>query len=80
MSKNIAATPRTPDEILTTVEAARFARQSPRTFEKLRCTGGGPPFLKPSPKCVRYLKSDVLKWLENSRRSSTSAGAEAAAR
>ena len=65
------------DEVLTTEEAAKFAKHSPRTFEHLRCSGNGPPYFKPSPKVVRYLKSDVLASLEASRRTSTSEGSEA---
>lgn len=44
---------------------------SVRTVQRWRCEGGGPPFHKLKGAC-RYRRSDVEKWLETTRRSSTS--------
>ncbi|MCU1362769.1 MAG: hypothetical protein JWM55_597 [Acidimicrobiaceae bacterium] len=39
---------------------------------QLRYTGKGPRFLKPTPKTVVYVESEVIEWLENSGRDKTS--------
>jgi hypothetical protein len=65
------------DEILDTKGAAAFVKVSDRTLEGFRVRGGGPLFLNPSPKIVRYLKSDLIAWLKDHRRVSTSDGGEA---
>lgn len=38
---------------------------------QLRYAGGGPKFLKPTPRVVVYRESDVLAWLNGSERTST---------
>lgn len=38
---------------------------------QLRFTGGGPKFLKPTPRKVVYRERDVVEWLEASERTST---------
>jgi hypothetical protein len=63
------------DEIFDTKGAAAFIKVSDRTLEGLRVHGGGPYFLNPSPRIVRYLKSDLISWLRDHRRASTSDGA-----
>lgn len=39
-----------------------------------RHTGGGPKYKQPSPRKVLYLGDDMIEWLENSTRESTSDG------
>lgn len=63
---------RDPDELLTTEGAARLLKRSPRTLEKARMTGDGPPFVKLSPRCVRYRRRDLYKHVEERLRASTS--------
>jgi len=64
--------------LLTTEQAAARCGLSPRTLEKLRITGGGPPFLKLG-RSVRYDPADLDEWIASARRRSTSdAGAGAA--
>ncbi|WP_243841253.1 helix-turn-helix domain-containing protein [Novosphingobium sp. PhB55] len=46
---------------LTNSEAAEFLRLSPRTLEKLRVIGGGPPFKKFGRR-VLYSLVDVELW------------------
>jgi hypothetical protein len=65
------------DEIFDTKGAAAFVKVSDRTMEGFRVRGGGPHFLNPSPKIVRYLKSDLIAWLRDHRRVSTSDGGHA---
>lgn len=60
------------EEIFDTKGAAAFVKLSDRTLEGFRVRGGGPHFLNPSPKIVRYLKSDLITWLRDHRRVSTS--------
>lgn len=40
-------------------------------LNQLRYAGGGPKFLKPTPRVVVYRESDVLEWLNRSERTST---------
>ena len=58
---------------LTTKEAAAYLGVSPRTLEKYRVTGGGPPFHKVFTRVV-YDAADLDEWLHGCRRSSTSDG------
>lgn len=54
------------DTYLDTAEAAAFlgergVRTAPQTLRKLRSTGGGPTFFKPSLRCV-YRRRDLVSW------------------
>ena len=60
------------ERLLTSQEAADFLRLTPRFLEMRRFRGGGPPFIRVSGRCVRYLKSDLREWVEGLRRTSTS--------
>lgn len=51
-------------KILTTKQAADFLQVSERTLQRYRDEGRGPKFLEPEPKVIRYLESDLIKWLE----------------
>jgi hypothetical protein len=66
-----------PEEVFDTEGAAAFLRLSERTLEGLRVRGGGPAFLNPSVRIVRYLKSDLIAWLKDHRRVSTSGAGDA---
>ena len=57
--------------LLSTEAAARRFGLSPRTLEKWRLTGGGPPYLKLG-RIVRYDLGDMETWLEEQVRLSTS--------
>ena len=68
------------NQLLTTAEAAARVRLSPKTLEKLRVIGGGPHYKKLSG-AVRYKEQDLMAWVEDSTRTSTSDhGTVAAAR
>jgi hypothetical protein len=69
--------PTDPDALLSTEEVASIRRQSPRTIEKERLTGGGCPFIKLG-RSVRYRRQDVLEDIERRQRLSTSDSGEAA--
>lgn len=52
-------------------DAARVLHLSPKTLEKKRHTGDGPPFVKIG-KLVRYRRCDLLAFLNEHVRTSTS--------
>ena len=60
-----------PDPLLTTDEAARHVRLSPRTLERYRVTGEGPEYLKVGRR-VFYRLSALDEWLGGKWRRSTS--------
>lgn len=54
------------DQFLNTVDAAKMMSLSPRTLERIRVEGGGPPFLKAGPgkrSRVLYRYQDLIDWL-----------------
>lgn len=60
------------DLLLTDIEAGEFIGGkekplSPRTLAGWRSRRYGPPFVKPSPKCVRYRISDLRTWMASRR-------------
>ena len=61
-----------PDRLVTTDEAAESLTVSPRTMEKWRVTGNGPPFVR-LPRGVRYRVSDLREWVEGVRRKTPTA-------
>ena len=63
---------------LKTEEAAEHAGFSGSCFRKLRCWGGGPPFIKVG-SAVRYDQSALDAWMAERTRSSTKDEAPAAA-
>ncbi len=58
-------------ELLKTEQGARWLGLSPRTLEKMRCEGGGPPFRKHG-RLVFYHEDDLRAWSEAQTRRSTS--------
>lgn len=56
---------------LNNQEAAEFLRLSPRTLEKQRVQGGGPPYRKFGAR-VLYSLTDLEAWALDRRRLSTS--------
>lgn len=59
------------DEWLTPSEAAQLAKLSVRTLSDRRWKKTGPPYRKLSPGKggrVRYLRSDVLAWLQGEQK------------
>jgi hypothetical protein len=58
---------------LRTPDAARYCGVSPRTLEKWRVSGGGPPYSRPPKRhFVVYHVDDLEAWLGSGRRRSTS--------
>lgn len=59
------------DGLFKTRQAAEFLNTTDRQLEIWRQTGGGPPFVKLSPRAVRYRKYDLEKWIESRIKTST---------
>ena len=59
------------DEMLDTKAVAAWLGIAPITIAKGRCTGLGPPYVRLTPKAIRYRKSDVEKWLNEQTFSNT---------
>lgn len=53
---------------MTTEEVAHALNVSVGTVKRWRSKGGGPRVTVLGPRCVRYLKSDVLAFMRASRR------------
>lgn len=58
----------TPDQVCELVPG-----MTKTNLSQLRFKGGGPKFLKPTPRTVVYRRADVIAWLEASERTSTAA-------
>jgi len=61
-----------PGRLFDTESAAAFCRFAKHTFEKLRVKGGGPRYVLASRKKVLYFERDLIDWLWERRRTSTS--------
>ena len=53
-------------------EAGEYLGVSVSQLAKMRCSGLGPRFVKLSHKVVGYWETDLISWLENRARTSTS--------
>lgn len=60
------------DALLIETAAAAFIGFTPRTLQAWRVRGGGPRFIKISTRAIRYRKRDLIHWIEQRLRSSTS--------
>lgn len=59
------------DELLDTAGVANWIGLSSQFLTIARSKGYGPKFQKLSPRCVRYRRGEVLKWLKARTHSST---------
>ncbi|MDR3606243.1 MAG: helix-turn-helix domain-containing protein [Oligoflexia bacterium] len=60
------------DALLTEQQAAAFIGFTPRALQSWRCRGGGPVFVRVSARAIRYRLRDLMSWVEERLRSSTS--------
>ena len=58
---------RSRDSILTPKQLAEEFDKNERVTESWRRNGNGPPYFRPTGRCVYYKWGDVLDWLEKSR-------------
>ncbi len=54
-------------ELLDSRQAAKVVNVRPRTLEGWRRRGCGPPFIRLSPRAVRYRIEDLERWIEEHR-------------
>ena len=60
-----------PDALLTEEQAAEFINFTPRFLQARRQRGGGPAYVRVSPRAVRYMRRDLISWAEERRQTST---------
>jgi predicted DNA-binding transcriptional regulator AlpA len=61
------------EHAMNEVVAAEFIGSSPRTLQRWRGTGEGPPYHRLGRRKVIYFRSELLAWLAGRRHTSTSA-------
>ena len=59
-------------EPLLHADAARLLALTPRALEAWRTRGGGPPFVHISSRAVRYRRNELVAWVDQRIRRSTS--------
>ncbi|WEV68746.1 helix-turn-helix domain-containing protein [Bifidobacterium sp. ESL0775] len=59
------------DAVLTPKQVEEIYHIKRNHLSQLRYSGQGPVYMKPAPRTILYLKSDVDKWLAASRRITT---------
>jgi predicted DNA-binding transcriptional regulator AlpA len=62
-----------PASLLTEAEAAKLLKFTPRFLQARRVRGDGPAYVSVSSRAVRYRRSDLVAWIEERVRTSTSA-------
>lgn len=65
-------------EFESVADLAARTGTSEKFWHNLRCSGGGPRYVKLSPTIVRYRRADVDEWLAARERESTFDGRNAA--
>ena len=60
-----------PDDLLPTRETADLIGTSHQWLEIGRTKGYGPPFVRISPRCIRYRRSAIITWLDSRTFNST---------
>jgi predicted DNA-binding transcriptional regulator AlpA len=60
-----------PDDLLTSAQTAHLLGYSKEWVECGRSRGWGPPFIRLSPRRVRYRRGDIKAWLNERRHRST---------
>ena len=61
-----------PLALLTEADAAELLKFTRRFLQARRVRGDGPPFIRISSRAIRYRREDLLAWLEQRVRTSTS--------
>jgi len=59
-------------QLLSSKDLEKFTGLTQRFWESRRLTGDTPPFVRLSPRAIRYRWGDVQEWLEKRLRTSTS--------
>lgn len=58
--------------LLTEKQAAEFLGFTARALQKWRIQGTGPKFVRISSRAIRYQVQDLIDWIEENKRQSTS--------
>jgi hypothetical protein len=66
------------DALFSQKTPAAVLNLSEATFERHRWAGTGIPFIKLSPRCCRYRKSDIVAWLNKHQSLQSTSQADAA--
>jgi hypothetical protein len=69
--------PTDPNVLVDQVDAAAILDVTPRSMERWRLIGDGPPFIRISSRCVRYRLGDLHEWVASRRQTSTTQAAAA---
>ncbi len=68
-----------PDQLMRQEQAALILGVTPRCLENWRWRGGGPRWIRISARCIRYRRSDLIRFIEERVKTNTSdIGADAA--
>lgn len=59
------------DTLLNVREVAERYKLSKSTLDKLRCIGGGPPYIRMGRRRVVYAVADIEAWIANRKHTST---------
>jgi predicted DNA-binding transcriptional regulator AlpA len=70
MSSSIETLDAPPAEYMSVLDVATYTSLSAEFWNRLRSTGGGPPYIK-LPRMVRYRRVDIDAWMTERMRSST---------
>jgi predicted DNA-binding transcriptional regulator AlpA len=58
--------------LLTPKEAAKLLKVSLSWLAKARMRGDGPPYIRISPRSIRYTEATLMQWMKSRQRTSTS--------
>jgi predicted DNA-binding transcriptional regulator AlpA len=58
--------------LLTPKEAAKLLKVSLSWLAKARTRGDGPPYIRISPRSIRYTEATLMQWMKSRQRTSTS--------
>jgi predicted DNA-binding transcriptional regulator AlpA len=58
--------------LLTPKEAARLLKVSSSWLAKARMRGDGPPYIRMTPRSIRYTDAALVQWMKSRQRMSTS--------
>jgi predicted DNA-binding transcriptional regulator AlpA len=58
--------------LLTAKEASRLLKVSVSWMSKSRMRGDGPPYIRISPRSIRYAEAALIQWMKSRQRLSTS--------
>lgn len=64
------------EQLLNEDAAASYLSLAVQTLRNWRVAGGGPPFIRISPRAIRYRRRDLIAWINERKVHSTSEGGQ----